>query len=165
MAETHHADAPPLRRRDPDLAPDLRLLLGDEVQEIAMQGEHRHGDVFDHGLGDARLQHANERNVRWKFFRVELIDTRTDREDQLEIWESRRDVVGRHPRHEIADVGGIADVGARAGMAHRARARRRSPPIQRPEPCWPCREPSCRQNSQNGLTGASRRPSIRRLWL
>src|SRR4051794_37834767 len=40
LPEPHDADAPTLRRRDPDLAPDLRLLLADEVQEIAMQRQH-----------------------------------------------------------------------------------------------------------------------------
>lgn len=79
-----------------------------------MQREHRHGDVFHHGLGDAGLQHAHQRNVRRNFRGIELVHARADREDQLEVGECRRDVVRRHPCHQITNIGGIADVGPKA---------------------------------------------------
>ncbi len=76
-----------------------------------MQGEHRHGDVFHHGLGDAGLQHADERYVRRDLGGIELVDAGADREDQLKIGKGRRDVVRRHPRHQVAHLCGIAGVG------------------------------------------------------
>ena len=62
-------------------------------------------------LGDAGLQHADERNMRRKFRDIELIHAGTDRKHQLEIGKGRRDIVRRHPRHQIAHLCGIADVG------------------------------------------------------
>ncbi|MHC2282549.1 hypothetical protein ACVME8_009192 [Bradyrhizobium diazoefficiens] len=95
-----------------------------------MQGEHGHGDVFHHGLGNAGLQHAHQRDVRWKFAGVELVDAGADREDQLEVWKGRRDVIRRHPRHEIAHLGGIADVGPEPERQMRRALREEARPLR-----------------------------------
>ena len=110
QAEAHDADAPFRGRRNPDLAPGLLALLGDEGQEIAMQRQHGHGDIFDHALGDAGLQHPNQRNVRRQLREIELIDTSADREHEFEIAEGCADVFRRRPHRQITHLGGVADV-------------------------------------------------------
>jgi hypothetical protein len=81
------------------------------MQEVAMQGQHGHGDIFDHGLGNAGLQHADQRNARRNFRGIELVDAGTDREDELQVRKGRREIVRRHPGYEITHRGGVADVG------------------------------------------------------
>src|SRR3569832_2043702 len=76
-----------------------------------MQREHRHGGVFDHAVPNARIEHADERNM-WRDLReVELIDAGADRKQEFQIAESRRDVVRRRPDRQIAHRIRIADIG------------------------------------------------------
>ena len=147
------------RRRDPDLAPDLLLLLGDEVQEIAMQRQHRHGDIFDHAPRRCRAPACGRAECA-----AELSRSRTDRRPRrprrrVRDWErsSRCRPAAPTPR----DSGPRRDrrCRARAGTADRARAPRRSSPIPRRAPCWPCREPSCRRPSERA---DRRKPAGRR---
>ena len=61
------------------------LLLELVVDEVAVNGEHGVGDVFDHSFDDAGFDHADYRDVFGHAGEVELIDACTDREHDFEV--------------------------------------------------------------------------------
>ena len=56
-----HADAPSRSRTRLQLLPLLHLLLAPVGGHLAMQAEHGESRVFDHGVRDARFDHAHHR--------------------------------------------------------------------------------------------------------
>ena len=76
-----------------------------------MQRQHGHGDIFDHAIGDAGLQHADQRHMGRELREIELIDPCADREDELEVAEGCCDIFRRRPHPQVSHLGGVTDIG------------------------------------------------------
>src|SRR5215217_9313840 len=109
-AHPHHAYAPIAAWPHPDLAPDLFALLLRVIEQVPMQREHREGHVVNHGLRNAWLDHADERQIRRQAREIEMVDAGCNREEHLGVRELLQEVGRRLPKHEILNALWIADL-------------------------------------------------------
>jgi hypothetical protein len=128
-AHPHQADAPIPARPHPDLAPDFLALLLGVIEQVAMEREDREGHVVDHGLGDARLDHADERQIRRQAAEIDVVHSGRDREQSLRVREAFQEIGRRLPQDEILDGFGIADLRPHPELDFGRLARENLPPF------------------------------------
>ena len=75
-----------------------------------MQREHREGHVVNHGPRNARLDHADERQIRRQAREIQMVDAGCNREEHLGVRELLQEVGRWLPEHEILNALWIADL-------------------------------------------------------
>src|SRR6185312_8816055 len=99
--ETKEADAPIGRLGRCKSSPMAASLLLPIAEHLAMERQHAEDDVFLHHADDAVLDHAHELHPLGYGVRAELVDTRADGEEHLQIAKAR-DIVRHVPGQQVA---------------------------------------------------------------
>ena len=86
----------------------LRLALVIQIKgQITVQGQNAQCDIFADHLADAGGNHANDLHMVRQGLKIELIHARTDRNQQLDIRISLKQIIGGNPAGDETDSGQI----------------------------------------------------------